>query len=277
MKLEELIHNPRLVLQLIAAFTSIAVLVTDLEWLYLHKHFKNNGLFSWVVRRYRVKTFFSGVVVNLSDQVFKYPNIIYFFLLRVVLAIVLIFLWNTAILAYLCLAIVVTSSMLSIRGNEGTTGAESMSILSLGAVGLTLLSSTGHLYQFGILFIALQLILSYSTSGWMRILQPTWRDGTDLLSVLRQHTYGNRTVWLILSKTKPLTAFISTSVLVFECSSIIVPLLPMPFVVIFIVSGFIFHLVNAIVIGLNSFFWAFVPTYLAYYWVAVFINNLIYN
>src|SRR5436190_1765193 len=118
MKLEELIHNPRLVLQLIAAFTSIAVLVTDLEWLYLHKHFKNNGLFSWVVRRYRVKTFFSGVVVNLSDQVFKYPNIIYFFLLRVVLAIVLIFLWNTAILPYLCLAIVVTSSMLSIRGNE---------------------------------------------------------------------------------------------------------------------------------------------------------------
>lgn len=275
--LEELIDNERLLLLLIAVLSSIGALISNLEWLKLSSHFKDEGLFSWRVRQIRANQLVHPKLSPLINQIFSYPNIVYFFAFRVILILLLIFSFkHFTISGTLCLIIAATSIILSIRGNEGTTGADQMHTVSVLTIGLCLLSPSTIVHQCCLIFLTLQLVLAYSTSGWIRIMQPTWRNGQDLLAVLRQHTYGNYTIWKFAKTHNGFLRVVSLSILIFECAFPLALFLPLHFVYFFLVAGILFHISNAFIMGLNTFTWSFLPLYVAFYWTTLQLNNLIW-
>ncbi|MEV4847558.1 alpha/beta fold hydrolase [Micromonospora matsumotoense] len=110
-------------------------------------------------------------------------------------------------------------------------------------------------------FVALQSVLSYTVSGWAKLPSETWRSGRALPGITRTLTYGDPQVWQLMRRYPRLTRLAAHGVLAMECAF---PLAyaakgrPAPYL---LATAGAFHLVNARVMGLGRFFWAFTSTY----------------
>ncbi|MFY1704860.1 alpha/beta fold hydrolase [Micromonospora sp. WMMA1923] len=110
-------------------------------------------------------------------------------------------------------------------------------------------------------FVALQSVLSYTVSGWVKLPSETWRSGRALPGIARTLTYGDPQVWQLMRRYPRLTRLAAHGVLAMECAF---PLAyaargrPAPYL---LATAGAFHLVNARVMGLGRFFWAFTSTY----------------
>ncbi|WP_194821448.1 alpha/beta fold hydrolase [Micromonospora sp. S-DT3-3-22] len=110
-------------------------------------------------------------------------------------------------------------------------------------------------------FVALQSVLSYTVSGWAKLPSDTWRSGRALPGITRTLTYGDPQVWQLMRRYPRLTKLAAHGVLAMECAF---PLAyaakgrPAPYL---LATAGAFHLVNARVMGLGRFFWAFTSTY----------------
>lgn len=109
--------------------------------------------------------------------------------------------------------------------------------------------------------IAIQAILSYVIAGIAKVLSKEWQKGIALHGILSTRIYGNRTLSCWLSNKKILQRILSGSIVVFEISFLFVPFISTEAKLLLLTSGIIFHLANAFVMGLNSFFTAFIATY----------------
>ena len=276
--LDNFFNNERLLLQIIALGSSIGGLLANFEWLQLAEHFKNGGLYSSKTREIRLPNIVGNKFVKLFSSIFSYPNFLLLFVLRIILIVTLFFTINNPLtFGFLCLLLVLIAIIISIRGNEGTTGADQINTITLLIVGLCILSPTKLVWITGIISLAILLIIAYSTSGWIRILQPTWRNGKDLLVVLRQHTYGNKFVWNIGKKNPNLIKFTSLSILIFECLAPIIIFMPLKVVLVYLVVGVVFHLLNALIMGLNIFVWSFISLYVSYLWLAYKLDLILWT
>ncbi|MER7416550.1 alpha/beta fold hydrolase [Micromonospora peucetia] len=110
-------------------------------------------------------------------------------------------------------------------------------------------------------FVSLQSVLSYTVSGWAKLPSETWRSGRALPGITRTLTYGDPQVWQLMRRYPRLTKLTAHGVLAMECAF---PLAyaargrPAPYL---LAAAGAFHLVNARVMGLGRFFWAFTSTY----------------
>lgn len=118
------------------------------------------------------------------------------------------------------------------------------------------------------LYIAILSCLSYFFAGLSKLRQPEWWNGEGLSHFLKfgnsAHA-GRGTVWLAEQPT--LLRVASWSVLTFE---ILFPLslFNSDAAALFLTAGTVFHLGNYYLFGLNRFFFAWLATYPAIYWVA---------
>ena len=253
------------------------MIINDLEWISLRSHFKRTGIFSWDSRKARVASLLGAKSVPALTLLFKFPNILFLFVFRVLCCIALLaFLGNYFLMGVLCIFISGISIIISIRGNEGTTGADSMAVITIATAAFCLTSQVPFVWKAGLTFIGCQLALAYATAGWLRIVQPTWRSGADLLLVLRQVTYGNKMVWNYLVNRPKMAMVTSMAILLFECSAPFVLFMPVYLVIAYLCIGLFFHISNAIFMGLNTFFWAFGATYLPFLWLSVQINLIVF-
>jgi hypothetical protein len=78
----------------------------------------------------------------------------------------------------------------------------------------------------GACFIAAQAVLAYSTSGIAKLISPVWRDGTGLAGVLSTVDHGTPAVGLWLRRHSSLSKLASWVTIGFECTFIIVLVLP---------------------------------------------------
>ncbi|MFI9723177.1 alpha/beta fold hydrolase [Streptomyces sp. NPDC052396] len=109
--------------------------------------------------------------------------------------------------------------------------------------------------------VALQSVMSYTVSGFAKFPSRTWRSGEALPGVTRTLTYGDRGTWAFLTRHPRLSRALAHGVLALEAG----------FPAVFLRGGRLapwlcgsmgaFHLVNARVMGLGRFFWAFSSTY----------------
>ncbi|MGK4584733.1 alpha/beta fold hydrolase [Kitasatospora sp. HPMI-4] len=109
--------------------------------------------------------------------------------------------------------------------------------------------------------VALQSVMSYTVSGLAKLPSLTWRSGDALPGVTRTLTYGDRRVWQFLNGHPRVNRALAHAVLALETGFPAVFLRggrPAPLMV---ASVGAFHLVNARVMGLGRFFWAFCSTY----------------
>jgi hypothetical protein len=150
-----------------------------------------------------------------------------------------------------------------------------MSKMTFFSLTIAFASPNAWLWRQENMFLAAQLSLAYMTSGVLRIQQPEWRNGKALLVVLRQHTYGNQICWKLGLRFPRGLQAVSVSVLAFECLFPAAVVLPPWLLVPVLAFGVAFHLANAAIIGLNTFVWAFLGLYPAFFWCASYLHSII--
>ena len=114
-------------------------------------------------------------------------------------------------------------------------------------------------------YLAIQLLLSYFISGWVKLINPQWRSGQALVDVFRFSSYPVSESLRIWATSPRILFVMSWLVIGFE---LLFPISMMSVVslTIALVIAACFHLANACLFGLNRFFWVWIAAYPAILW-----------
>lgn len=152
-------------------------------------------------------------------------------------------------------ALLVTAIIL-IRRFQGpyNGGSDTMTLLVLLCLGLSHIAPNRYWQEVALGYLAIQLTLSYFQSGWVKVVNPEWRSGRALQQVFALSAYpvsDNARLWA--GRPQVLRAM-SWSVMVFE---LLFPLALLNQTLLIVALGIaaLFHLANALLFGLNRFFW----------------------
>ncbi|MBK6687893.1 MAG: HTTM domain-containing protein [Deltaproteobacteria bacterium] len=119
----------------------------------------------------------------------------------------------------------------------------------------------------GLGYIAVQAGLSYFVAGLVKAKVPGWWSGLELIRATQLPTY-DVAAWARRLLGRPVVARVAAlSMLALE---LLFPtaLLGRPVALVFLLLLGVFHAINAVVFGLNRFFWTWPATYPAIYWAA---------
>ncbi|MGE5322719.1 MAG: hypothetical protein ACM3SW_07650 [Actinomycetota bacterium] len=151
--------------------------------------------------------------------------------------------------------------LLAYRSGYGSDGSDQMETMVLSGLLVALCFAHSKAANLGVWFIAMQAALAYAVSGLSKLVAPAWTHGEAMFKIFNTYTYGNRWVAGLLRNAPTLNLLLCWSVIVYES------LFPLALVgstgVMWLILGLgaLFHLLNAFIMGLNKFFWAFVSTY----------------
>jgi uncharacterized membrane protein YphA (DoxX/SURF4 family) len=115
-------------------------------------------------------------------------------------------------------------------------------------------------------YLALQLMLSYFISGWVKIINTDWRNGRALQDVFRFSAYPVSEELREFAKRPQLLWLMSWAVMLFE---LLFPLalLSKETLICGLVIATLFHLANACLFGLNRFLWIWIAAYPSVLWL----------
>ncbi|MBF9035723.1 HTTM domain-containing protein [Rhodobacterales bacterium HKCCE2091] len=114
-------------------------------------------------------------------------------------------------------------------------------------------------------YLAVQVVLSYAVSGWVKLRNPDWRNGTALSEVFGFSAYPVSSDLRALGSRPRLMAVASAAVIGFELAFPLA-LLTAPTLFAALAMAAAFHLANAVLFGLNRFLWAWLAAYPAVIW-----------
>lgn len=115
-------------------------------------------------------------------------------------------------------------------------------------------------------YLAGQLVLSYTMSGWVKLRNPDWRSGRALADVFLFSAYPVSEGLRVYADRQGLLWIGSWGVILFEVFFAVGMVHPMALgAVLTVAAGF--HLANACVFGLNRFFWAWLTAYPSIFWL----------
>jgi uncharacterized membrane protein len=114
-------------------------------------------------------------------------------------------------------------------------------------------------------YLAVQLILSYGVSGWVKLRNPDWRNGAALADVFALSAYPVSRDLRALGRNHGLMRAGSWAVIGFEVAFVFA-LLDARLMIGALAVAAVFHLANAVLFGLNRFFWAWISAYPALIW-----------
>jgi len=257
----------------IATLACVGGFISTLEWISNRRQLKNDGLFSWAVFETR------GVVVKpeplerLLNGLVQYRPFLGLLVLRLAAMLCLpVALWlghgSTAVL----IIVFGSSLLMHFRCPFGMDGSDQMLTQIFGALLLGNLSGSDLGHRAALWFIGAQACLSYFTSGMAKAVSPHWRDGKVVFAIFNTRTYGYEPVARLLKNKPGVTKSLGRGAVLMECIFPASMLVGFPACLIFIAWGVAFHIMNAVVMGLNSFFWSFVATYPAVLYCSVVIS-----
>ena len=144
-------------------------------------------------------------------------------------------------------------------------GSDKMTLLILTCLCLVQLAPDRFWQEMALSYLAVQLVLSYFVSGWVKIWNPAWRSGSALNDVFRYSAYpvseGLR-AWA--DRPRVLWAM-GWAVMVLEILFPLALLDPLALKLALLCTA-VFHLSNACFFGLNRFFWIWLCAYPALIW-----------
>ena len=145
-------------------------------------------------------------------------------------------------------------------------GSDRMGLLILCCLCLVSWVPTQHWRQYVFGYLALQLVLSYFISGWVKIVNPEWRTGQALQDVFRFSAYPVSDSLRGWANRPKLLFLMSWSVILFELFFPLTLITPISLMVGLSIAA-LFHLANACLFGLNRFFWIWLAAYPALLWL----------
>lgn len=186
------------------------------------------------------------------------------FLFRLILSITLV----TGFQIPWVLLLLFISSILLLHYFQGpyNGGSDRMSLLILTCLCLVTISPTQYWREVAFGYLALQLVLSYFISGWVKLVNPEWRTGQALRDVFQFSIYPVSKSLRQFSNSPRLLFLMSWGVLVFE---LLFPfsLLSQTSLIIALSIAALFHFTNACLFGLNRFFWIWLAAYPSLLWL----------
>ncbi len=186
------------------------------------------------------------------------------FAVRIVLCLLLLTGFQTP---WICLALVLLTLLLLHRfQGPYNGGSDRMGILILCCLCLTNFLPITAFKELAFGYLALQLILSYFISGWVKIINPDWRNGRALNDVFRFSAYPASESMRNWANYPRILFAMSWAAILFE---IVFPVTLFHritlYIALFIAAGF--HFSNACFFGLNRFFWIWLAAYPSLIWL----------
>jgi hypothetical protein len=266
------LHQHQTAYTLVLCIFCVGVFISSLEYLAIHKEFKMNGIFSWKIFSSRKEFLNSWVPWQKLNFLFGYRAFIIIHSLRIACVLLLPFVHDDFFKIFLLGFLAISSLLFSFRSIVGLDGADQMNLIIVITLFFVYTINDEVIYMAGLIFIAAQSILSYMVAGIAKLRSVQWRNGQAVFEIMNTRTYGYRGIANKLAHAPRFVNIILCWVIIFfEIFFILLLFLPAPWLYIFICCGIIFHLYNAVAMGLNNFFWAFLATYPALLYVHTLI------
>ncbi|MGV8908145.1 MAG: hypothetical protein ACOH1Y_04125 [Propionicimonas sp.] len=164
--------------------------------------------------------------------------------------------------------------LLYLRNQLGLDGSDQMMLVAATGVAVALLVPDEMAKTVVLVYVALQLLLSYAVAGLAKATSTTWRSGRAVPAILNTIGYGFPAVGAYLAARPKLGGLLSWATILFECSAPLLILFGTSGAIVIIVAGLMFHISIAVMMGLNIFPWSFGATYPALLLLASFIDRL---
>jgi hypothetical protein len=271
-----MIANRHAAILAVATIAAIGSAISTLEWISNRRQLQDGGLFGWQVVGSRSLVVGTRLRARLLDRSLRYRP--YVIILSIRLAAVLclpvaILLGRKPLVVSVLAIVVATTLLMNFRSIYGMDGSDQMTTQIYAALLLGFAAGTALSLDAALWYIALQSCFSYFTSGFAKIISPQWRKGANVFRIFNTRTYGYEPVARSLRGRPRLTRFLDWSAFIVEMAFPLSLLVGFPGVLLFVAWGVIFHIMNAVVMGLNSFLWAFTATYPAVIYVALVIAH----
>jgi len=186
------------------------------------------------------------------------------FLLRIILSIFLLFGFQAQ---WVCLALGILGVFI-LKRFQGpyNGGSDRMGMLILCCLALIHFMPALRWQEYIFGYLAMQCALSYFIAGWVKIVNPEWRNGHALQDVFRFSAYPVSESLRTWADWPRLLCLMSWVVMLFEL------LFPLAlFSHITLITGLViaagFHFANACLLGLNRFLWIWLAAYPSILWL----------
>jgi hypothetical protein len=249
----------------------IALFLTALEYVMIIGQFGDDGIYSWKMIKLRTAR---GVRKLSPDMLFNKPGVLTIMLLRICCSIYLFIDPISPVTVYILAFVVASSLLLTVRNPIGGDGADQMSAIVSIALLIAFIFRDPKIAAVSLYFIAAQSILSYVIAGAAKMLSKKWRSGAAVFQIMNTESYGSERIALYLQRSSPaVSAVLSWNVMLVEALFFTVVILPYPYFFIFLAWGLFFHFYNAVIMGLNNFFWVFLSTYPAIVYANIALHH----
>lgn len=145
-------------------------------------------------------------------------------------------------------------------------GADKMTLLILACLSALHLAPSRFWQEMALAYLGLQLVLSYFISGQVKLMNPDWRGGAALRDVFLFSAYPASEDLRRLSAARGFCLWGGRAVVGFELAFPLALLHPAALAAALSLAA-LFHLANALLFGLNRFFWIWLCAYPALIWL----------
>lgn len=268
--------SPEHCVNAIEFLAAIGVLISTLELTATRSLFAVHGLLSWQVMQTHFAWTTRLPLARVLSTIFTGRGFTTLLAVRAFAAAALLLPYRMDITSAVATAAVVsTGLLLCLRSPYGLDGSDQMLTVIMAALFCyEIAPERGLLRVVALWFIAAQACMAYFSSGFAKLLSSEWRTGKAISGVLGTANYGNRVVHSFMVGRPHWCCVAAWTVIVFEITFSVVLFMPShPLRILFLAVGGTFHITTALVMGLNTFFWAFVATYPAVIYTALEFNG----
>ena len=265
-----MIFDENIAFNAVQKISCLSLLISCFEKLSTYDKFDDSGFYSWPINSLRLYKTLLRNYWRILTRLFAYPNLLIIFVLQAVLSIMLLSgIFSTPLNSGCLFVIVISQLLLMLRSPYGNDGSDQMLQIIFTGLLISWAINTDNSKLLFFWFISFQTCLAYLTAGVAKASASKWRNGINLTNILSTQLYGNER-FLNLLKNYPATSkYMSRILIIGECCFPLGIMLSPTSAMIFLIAGFCFHLSIALLMGLNTFFWSFIATYPAIYFLAV--------
>lgn len=260
------------VVVLTATLAAVGAVISTAEWLANWRHLRAGALLGWQQSGPQSPAQRVGARGRLRDFVYSFPCTIVILLIRLLLLLVVPFtLWFQKGHLWILGFILLTGFLIHRRHVQSMDGSDQMTEQVFGALMLGHIPGTALARESCLWYIAATSCFSYFASGAAKIASTDWRKGDAIFIIVNTRLFGHERAARFLARRINIAKVLCWGAIFAELSFPLILLAGYPGCLIFFAWGVTFHVMNALLMGLNCFPWAFVSTYPAILYCTVAI------
>ncbi len=265
--------DTKVLLHICGSVAAVGILLASLESMSRRDLLTDDQFASWVVMRSSVPWFSSSLFTRTLGWLFTYPRVLLLHCARIIGG-VAVLVGSDGLQLPAVAVIAVGSILLNLRAAYGHDGADQLLVIVFATLTIAYLVPTEPVRVAALLFLGAQAGLAYLVAGAAKLSSATWRSGRAIPGILGTEIYGHAWAGSLTQRFRSLALISAWTVMGFECAFIVALGGWLPLTLTFLALGVGFHLVNAVVMRLNTFLWAFLATYPAVLFTSYSVASL---